>query len=69
MNENIQSKLAIEIASKSITIATLESQNEELQSQLNQYMTKSQNDDELIKELKAKLNEPEVVNEVLEEDE
>ncbi|MGT2623931.1 hypothetical protein [Streptococcus thoraltensis] len=68
MNENIQSKLAIEIASKSITIATLESQNEELQTQLNQYMTKSQNDDELIKDLKAKLNEPEAVNEVLEED-
>ncbi|MGT2833417.1 hypothetical protein Javan249_0045 [Streptococcus phage Javan249] len=69
MNENIQSKLAIEIASKSITIATLESQNEELQSQLNQYMTKSQSDDELIKELKNKLNESDIDSEVLEEDE
>lgn len=36
MNENIQSKLAIEIASKSIRIATLEAQNEELQAQLQQ---------------------------------
>lgn len=36
MNENIQSKLAIEIASKAIRIATLEAQNEELQAQLQQ---------------------------------
>lgn len=36
MNENIQSKLAIEIASKSLTIAKLEAQNEELQLQLQQ---------------------------------
>ena len=36
MNETIQSKLAIEIASKSIRIATLEAQNEELQAQLEQ---------------------------------
>ena len=36
MNENIQSKLAIEIASKSLTIAKLEAQNEELQAQLQQ---------------------------------
>ena len=38
MNENIQSKLAIEIASKSIRIATLEAQNEELQAQLQQVL-------------------------------
>ena len=36
MNETIQSKLAIEIASKSLTIAKLEAQNEELQAQLQQ---------------------------------
>lgn len=34
MNENIQTKLAIEIANKSIMIAILEAQNEELQAQL-----------------------------------
>lgn len=34
MNENIQTKLAIEIANKSIMIARLEAQNEELQAQL-----------------------------------
>ena len=39
MNENIQSKLAIEIASKSLTIAKLEAQNEELQVQLEQALT------------------------------
>lgn len=40
MNESIQSKLAIEIASKSIRIATLEAQNEELQAQLEQALTR-----------------------------
>lgn len=39
MNEVVQSKLAIEIASKSITIAKLEAQNEELQAQLEQALT------------------------------
>ena len=39
MNENIQSKLAIEIASKSLTIAKLEVQNEELQAQLEQALS------------------------------
>nr|DAQ28857.1 MAG TPA: protein of unknown function (DUF5320) [Caudoviricetes sp.] len=34
MNENIQTKLAVEIANKSIIIAILEAQNEELQAQL-----------------------------------
>ena len=41
MNENIQSKLAIEIASKSIRIATLEAQNEELQAQLEQTLERN----------------------------
>lgn len=41
MNENIQSKLAIEIASKSIRIATLEAQNEELQAQLQQALDRN----------------------------
>ena len=39
MNESIQNKLAIEIASKSLRIATLEAQNEELQAQLEQALT------------------------------
>ena len=42
MNENIQSKLAIEIASKAIRIATLEAQNEELQAQLEQALSHNQ---------------------------
>jgi hypothetical protein len=41
MNENIQSKLAIEIASKSLTIAKLEAQNEELQAQLQQALERN----------------------------
>lgn len=41
MNENIQSKLAIEIASKSLTIAKLEAQNEELQVQLQQALERN----------------------------
>jgi hypothetical protein len=41
MNENIQSKLAIEIASKSLRIATLEAQNEELQAQLQQALERN----------------------------
>ena len=41
MNENIQSKLAIEIASKSLTIAKLEAQNEELQTQLQQALERN----------------------------
>lgn len=36
MNELIQSKLAIEIASKALAVATLEARNEELMSQLKQ---------------------------------
>lgn len=42
MNENIQSKLAIEIASKSLTIAKLEAQKEELQAQLEQALTRNE---------------------------
>jgi hypothetical protein len=42
MNEVVQSKLAIEIASKSIRIATLEAQNEELQAQLEQALTRNE---------------------------
>lgn len=42
MNENIQSKLAIEIASKSLTIAKLEAQNEELQAQLQQALIRNE---------------------------
>lgn len=42
MNENIQSKLAIEIASKSLRIATLEAQNEELQVQLEQALIRNE---------------------------
>ena len=42
MNEVVQSKLAIEIASKSITIAKLEAQNEELQAQLQQALEPNQ---------------------------
>ena len=41
MNENIQSKLAIEIASKSLTIAKLEAQNEDLQAQLQQALDRN----------------------------
>ena len=41
MNENIQSKLAIKIASKSLTIAKLEAQNEELQAQLQQALDRN----------------------------
>ena len=40
-NETIQSKLAIEIASKSLTIAKLEAQNEELQAQLQQALERN----------------------------
>lgn len=50
MNENIQSKLAIEIASKSLTIAKLEAQNEELQVQLQQALERNV---ELEKQLQA----------------
>lgn len=42
MNENIQSKLAIEIASKALIIAKLEAQNEELQAQLQQALERNQ---------------------------
>nr|DAS60581.1 MAG TPA: hypothetical protein [Caudoviricetes sp.] len=42
MNENIQSKLAIKIASQALTIATLEAQNEELQVQLQQALEHNQ---------------------------
>ena len=41
MNETIQSKLAIEIASKSLTIAKLEAQNEELQAHLQQALERN----------------------------
>ena len=36
MNELIQSKLAIEVASKTLTVATLEARNEELLAQIKQ---------------------------------
>ena len=49
MNESIQNNLAIEIASKALTIAKLEAQNEELQAQLEQAL-------ELNAELKSKLS-------------
>lgn len=42
MNESIQNKLAIEIASKSIRIATLEAEKEELKAQLEQALTHNQ---------------------------
>ena len=42
MNENIQSKLAIKIASQALTIARLEAQNEELQAQLEQALSHNQ---------------------------
>lgn len=42
MNENIQSKLAIEIASKSLTIAKLEAEKEELQAQLQQALVRNE---------------------------
>ena len=42
MNEVVQSKLAIEIASKSIRIATLEAEKEELQAQLEQALTRNE---------------------------
>lgn len=41
MNESIQNKLAIEIASKSIRIATLEAEKEELQLQLQQALDRN----------------------------
>ena len=41
MNENIQAKLAIEIASKTLTIAKLEAQKEELQAQLQQALERN----------------------------
>lgn len=50
MNESIQNKLAIEIASKSLRIATLEAQNEELQAQLQQAL---EHNAELEKQLQA----------------
>ena len=50
MNEVVQSKLAIEIASKALTIATLEAQNEELQAQLQQALERNA---ELEKQLQA----------------
>ena len=48
MNEVVQSKLAIEIASKSIRIATLEAQNEELQAQLQQALITNQEFENLL---------------------
>lgn len=53
MNEFIQSKLAVEIASKALTIATLEAQNEELQAQLGQILAQSEADKQRIEELEA----------------
>ncbi|MFH6626384.1 hypothetical protein QE530_07470 [Streptococcus suis] len=53
MNEQIQSKLAIEIASKAITIATLEAQNESLQATVNQQANTEQTLTNRIQELEA----------------
>ncbi|HEM3648177.1 TPA: hypothetical protein U1C40_000781 [Streptococcus suis] len=53
MNEQIQSKLAIEIASKAITIATLEAQNESLQATVNQQANTEQTLSNRIQELEA----------------
>ncbi|MGT2895900.1 hypothetical protein Javan173_0006 [Streptococcus phage Javan173] len=53
MNDTIQSKLAINIASKALMIATLEAQNEELQSQLGQALAQSETDKQRIEELEA----------------
>ncbi|RSJ77740.1 hypothetical protein D8798_01020 [Streptococcus cristatus] len=50
MDETIKSKLAIEIASKSLRIATLEAHNEELQAQLQQALDRNA---ELEKQLQA----------------
>lgn len=51
MNEQIQSKLAIEIASKAITIATLEAQNESLQATVDQQANTEQTLTNRIQEL------------------
>ncbi|MBY4972923.1 hypothetical protein K6V43_05965 [Streptococcus suis] len=53
MNEQIQSKLAIEIASKAITIATLEAQNESLQATVDQQANTEQALTNRIHELEA----------------
>ena len=42
MDENIKLKLAIKIADQALTIATLEAQNEELQTQLEQALTRNE---------------------------
>lgn len=42
MNESIQNNLAIEIANKSLRIATLVAQNEELQAQLEQALIRNE---------------------------
>ncbi|MFA9413272.1 hypothetical protein ACERC8_01295 [Streptococcus sp. E29BA] len=57
MNDTIQSKLAINIASKALTIATLEAQNEELQAQLGQALAQSETDKQRIGELEAENNQ------------
>ncbi|HEM5490709.1 TPA: hypothetical protein U1617_001264 [Streptococcus suis] len=51
--EQIQSKLAIEIANKAITIATLETQNESLQAAVNQQANTEQTLTNRIQELEA----------------
>lgn len=48
MNETIQSKLAVEIAQKALTIATLEAHNEALQQELAQVQAER---DQLLAEL------------------
>lgn len=53
MNEQIQSNLAIEIASKAITIATLEAQNESLQATVSQQANTEQTLTNRIQELEA----------------
>lgn len=53
MNEQIQSKLAIEIASKAITIATLEAHNESLQASVSQQANTAQTLTNRIQEMEA----------------
>ncbi|HFI0131396.1 TPA: hypothetical protein ACGPAJ_002185 [Streptococcus suis] len=53
MNEQIQSKLAIEIASKAITIATLEAQNESLKATVDQQANTEQTLTNRIQELET----------------
>ncbi|MFA9493537.1 hypothetical protein [Streptococcus sp. E17BB] len=65
MNDTIQSKLAINIASKALTIATLEAQNEELQATVNQQASAEQAHVERIQILEKEVDELKKQNERL----